>query len=243
MRSLFELSLCLACGLIGNPFSTRFVQTGENQSGLLSSKFDTELVYFFQRKTTPNRKNPTSSSTSNKPKIEIFRPNNLSAFYVNAFRIQSQPSELIVVFGVNTTSKKRGTTLFETQYRIALNYYTAKRMAAALEMAINRHEATFGKLKTFEPKESIELEKQAGIEYANFARVSSTPEELILDFGLNRQPYSKRRMKIVIAHTVVMLHPTAKRLFLALQQTLAKYEKKHGVIETDIRKRVAPKYE
>lgn len=39
--------------------------------------------------------------------------------------------------------------------------------------------------------------------YANFCRVTGTPEELIIDFGLNNQPFGENPDPIVISQRLV----------------------------------------
>lgn len=77
---------------------------------------------------------------------------------------------------------------------------------------------------------------QAG--YANFCRVSSTPEEMILDFGLNPNPYGNTSTTISVSHRIIVNHFTAKRLLTALSRALQRHEQAFGVLETDVRKRV-----
>ncbi len=74
--------------------------------------------------------------------------------------------------------------------------------------------------------------------YANFCRVSSTPEELILDLGLNPNPYAQGPTKVTPAQRIIMNHYTAKRLLSALSVALQRHEQAFGVLETDVRKRV-----
>ncbi|GEM_PF-84025 len=74
--------------------------------------------------------------------------------------------------------------------------------------------------------------------YANFCRVTGTPEELIIDFGLNPQPIGVPSQPIVINERIVMNYYTAKRMLHALQLTLQRHEATFGVLETDIQKRV-----
>ncbi|MGQ9822258.1 MAG: DUF3467 domain-containing protein [Thermogutta sp.] len=74
--------------------------------------------------------------------------------------------------------------------------------------------------------------------YANFCRVTGTPEELIIDFGLNPQPIGVPTQPIVINQRIVMNFYTAKRMLHALQLTLQRHEATFGVLETDIQKRV-----
>jgi hypothetical protein len=74
--------------------------------------------------------------------------------------------------------------------------------------------------------------------YANFCRVSSTPEELILDLGLNPQPYATGPHTVAVSQRIIMNHYTAKRLLSALSMALQRHEQAFGVLETDVRKRV-----
>ena len=74
--------------------------------------------------------------------------------------------------------------------------------------------------------------------YANFCRVSSTPEELILDLGLNPQPLDPANTEINVGQRIILNHYTAKRLLSALSMALQRHEQAFGVLETDIRKRV-----
>jgi hypothetical protein len=74
--------------------------------------------------------------------------------------------------------------------------------------------------------------------YANFCRVTGTPEELVLDFGLNTtmQPVSTEPVKLM--HRLVVNFYTAKRLLMALSMAVQQHEQVYGVLETDITKRV-----
>lgn len=74
--------------------------------------------------------------------------------------------------------------------------------------------------------------------YANFCRVSSTPEELILDLGLNPNPYAQNQTTVQVSQRIIMNHFTAKRLLSALTMALKRHEDAFGVLETDVRKRV-----
>ena len=74
--------------------------------------------------------------------------------------------------------------------------------------------------------------------YANFCRVSSTPEELILDLGLNPNPYAQGEITVKVSQRIIMNHYTAKRLLAALSMALQRHEQTFGVLETDVRRRV-----
>jgi hypothetical protein len=76
--------------------------------------------------------------------------------------------------------------------------------------------------------------------YANFCRVTGTPEELILDFGLNSQPFGEQAEPVQISQRVVMNFFTAKRMLAALQLTIQRHETAFGMLETDVQKRVVP---
>jgi hypothetical protein len=77
--------------------------------------------------------------------------------------------------------------------------------------------------------------------YANFCRVTGSPEELIVDFALNPQPMGVPTSPIQIKQRTVMNYYTAKRLLAALQMSVQRHEAVFGVLETDITKRVATK--
>src|SRR4051794_13140491 len=74
--------------------------------------------------------------------------------------------------------------------------------------------------------------------YTNFCRVSVTPEELVLDFGLNTQITPSPSEPIKLTHRVVMNFFTAKRLLLALNNVVAQYENNYGALELDFQKRM-----
>ena len=93
--------------------------------------------------------------------------------------------------------------------------------------------------KKEQQQQSIEIDdSQIVAGYANFCRVSSTPEELILDLGLNPNPYAQGVTKIKTSQRIIMNHFTAKRLLHALNAALQRHEQAFGVLETDVRKRV-----
>ena len=74
--------------------------------------------------------------------------------------------------------------------------------------------------------------------YANFCRLTGTPEELVLDFGLNTQMTPVPAEPVKLTHRLVMDYFTAKRLLGALQMVVQQHEGVYGVLETDIQKRV-----
>ncbi len=87
-------------------------------------------------------------------------------------------------------------------------------------------------------QEVIVTDAGANAGYANFCRVSSTPEELILDLGLNPTPYATGKVEVKVTQRIILNHFTAKRLWSALSMALQRHEQAFGVLETDVRKRV-----
>lgn len=86
---------------------------------------------------------------------------------------------------------------------------------------------------------SIQLDdSQVEAIYANLCRVSSTPEEVILDLALNPNPVGGQTTKIRVSQRVILNHFTAKRLAALLAATVQRHEQTFGVLETDVRKRV-----
>ena len=76
--------------------------------------------------------------------------------------------------------------------------------------------------------------------YANFCRVTGSPEELIIDFGLNPQPVGMPKDPIEVKQRIIVNFFTAKRLLAALQMSVQRHEAVFGVLETDIQKRLRP---
>ena len=73
--------------------------------------------------------------------------------------------------------------------------------------------------------------------YANFCRVTGTPEELVLDFGLNTQMTPNPTEPLRLTHRLVMNFYTAKRLLGALHMAVQQHENVYGVLEVDVQKR------
>jgi hypothetical protein len=74
--------------------------------------------------------------------------------------------------------------------------------------------------------------------YANFCRVTGTPEELLIDFGLNPQTTGVPTQPIMITQRIVTNLYTAKRLLQVLLLTVQRHEATFGALETDVQKRV-----
>ncbi len=92
-----------------------------------------------------------------------------------------------------------------------------------------------------QPQQGVEVDDSRALSsYANFCRVTGTPEELIIDFGLNSQPFGMPTGPIQATQRIVTNFFTAKRLMQALAITLQRHEAAFGVLETDVTKRVVP---
>ena len=90
------------------------------------------------------------------------------------------------------------------------------------------------------PRPEVQVDDSgAAVCYANFCRVTGTPEELILDFGLNVQPMGLAT-NVEIKQRLVVNYYTAKRLLHALGLSIQRHEAAFGVLETDVQKRVTP---
>jgi Protein of unknown function (DUF3467) len=61
---------------------------------------------------------------------------------------------------------------------------------------------------------------------------------VIVDFGLNTQPYAAGEQSVKVSERLAMNFFTAKRLLVALQRTLDKHESIFGPVELDVRRRV-----
>jgi hypothetical protein len=76
--------------------------------------------------------------------------------------------------------------------------------------------------------------------YANFCRVASTPEEVILDLALNPDPTGAPVQRVKLTQRVILNPFTAKRLAALLSATVKRHEQVFGPLEIDVRKRVQP---
>ncbi len=90
-----------------------------------------------------------------------------------------------------------------------------------------------------QPRVEVQVDDSHALtSYANFCRVTGTPEELIIDFGLNSQPFGVPSQPIVITQRIVSNLYTAKRLLQVLELTIQRHEGVFGALETDVQRRV-----
>jgi len=76
--------------------------------------------------------------------------------------------------------------------------------------------------------------------YANFCRVTATPEELTIDLGFHHEAFRGQSQRVAIGQRVVVNYYTAKRMLQALSLAVARHEAAFGVLQTDARKRMKP---
>lgn len=78
-------------------------------------------------------------------------------------------------------------------------------------------------------------ESRMNMTYANTIRTSTTPDEVVLDFGLNlpvqQQPNQQPMMVFAVGSRVVMNWSGAKRLAASLAQSVRAYEEHNGEIQ------------
>jgi hypothetical protein len=92
------------------------------------------------------------------------------------------------------------------------------------------------------PQRLLVDDRGISVRYANFARVTGTPEELLVDFGLNidasqRVP-SGPQAEVSIDRRIVLSFQTAKRLWSAVRMAVQRHEATFGPVETDVRRRL-----
>ena len=75
--------------------------------------------------------------------------------------------------------------------------------------------------------------------YANVCRIAQTPNEVIIDFGLNPNFFGQILDEpLRLEQRVILSHDAAKRLCLHLTATIQNFEAKYGPIELDVTKRL-----
>ena len=75
--------------------------------------------------------------------------------------------------------------------------------------------------------------------YANVCRIAQTPNEVIVDFGLNPNFFGAILDEpLKLDNRVIMSHDAAKRLCIHLTATIQNFEARYGTIELDVTKRL-----
>ena len=88
------------------------------------------------------------------------------------------------------------------------------------------------------PVQNVVNDFDAEVTYANFCRVTATPEEMIIDFALNTQVSDTPADPIHLRNRVVMNFYTAKRLLHALSVSIQRHELAFGPIEVNVQQRL-----
>ena len=79
------------------------------------------------------------------------------------------------------------------------------------------------------------------VSYANVCRIAQTPNEVIVDFGMNPNFFGNiLEEPLKLENRIIMSHDAAKRLCLHLMNAIQSYESKYGIIELDVAKRLKP---
>lgn len=75
--------------------------------------------------------------------------------------------------------------------------------------------------------------------YANVCRIAQTPNEVIVDFGMNPNFFGNILDEpLKLDNRIILSHDAAKRLCLHLMATIQNYEGRYGTIELDVAKRL-----
>jgi len=165
----------------------------------------------------------------------------VSALYADFMSVTVTHEVLILDFGLLSQSPGSSQPKAKVLQRLAMNFYVAKLFLATLQMTIQRHEEEFGAIR----RQAVGLpdERAIGVEaeeaypaYANFVRVTGTPEEVIFDFGVNPQPFGAPR-EVRVSHRLITSFYTAKGLMEQVRSAIQRQETQFGEIETDRRRR------
>jgi hypothetical protein len=76
--------------------------------------------------------------------------------------------------------------------------------------------------------------------YANSFAVAGAPDEIVLYLGTNLPMPNVKEPTVRVSHRVTLLPANAKRLMIALQQTMKAHEERFGPIELPPARRPGP---
>ena len=105
------------------------------------------------------------------------------------------------------------------------------------QLGTGERPATPGAAQQQAQAEVVLNDQGAHAAYSNFARVTATPEEVIIDFALNPNPFLQGEQEVSVTQRLIMNFYTAKRLYGALAMTLQRHEATFGPVELDVRRR------
>lgn len=124
------------------------------------------------------------------------------------------------------------------QLCVYINYYTAKRLQAALTMSVQRHAAVFGEAQPSKAAGQPTTQGKTAVIYANTAQLTGNPEELIIELGINPKPVGIPTKPILTPHTTIMDFHTATTFLHQVSTLVEEYEVQNGPIETNIKTRI-----
>lgn len=90
---------------------------------------------------------PPVAPTPQAARVEI-DDSKTTAYYANFCRLSGMPEELLIDFGLNPQSIGITTRPIVVAQRVVTGWHTAKRLLHALQLAVERHEASFGVVET-----------------------------------------------------------------------------------------------
>ena len=79
----------------------------------------------------------------------------------------------------------------------------------------------------------VQQDREAKTSYANVCLLSSTREEMFLNFGIAQPSPNRERREtaMVVSDRIIMTPAAAKRLVIGLSQAVQRYESRFGTIE------------
>ena len=85
-------------------------------------------------------------------------------------------------------------------------------------------------------------EREMDSAYANAFRTNATPEEVMIDFGVNlpvpqQQQDAPRQVVFRVSDRIIMNYHSAKRLAITLGNLIRQHEQQFGELELDVAKR------
>ncbi|MFP3938129.1 MAG: DUF3467 domain-containing protein [Phycisphaerae bacterium] len=85
-------------------------------------------------------------------------------------------------------------------------------------------------------------ERDMQTSYANAFRTNATPEEVMIDFGVNlpepqQQSGDRRQVVFRLNNRIIMNYYSAKRLAMTLADLIRRHEQQYGELELDVAKR------
>ena len=90
---------------------------------------------------------PKQNPQPQQPSEVVVDDSNVVAAYSNFCRVTGTPEEVILDCALNTQPFAEGRQDVKASHRIVMSFYTTKRLLAALETTIQRHEQTFGSIE------------------------------------------------------------------------------------------------